>query len=123
MTEDGEQEMAGSLDYMSQRERRALVQFGNAVKRRLGDNIVKMTVFGSKIRGESVEASDIDILVLVKDRSLTVMDQIAEITSVLNIDYDLSISPIVFAEREYEMNATMASPFSQTVLQEGVLLS
>ena len=54
-------------------------------------------------------------IVIVKERSLRVMDQIAEITSDLNIKYDLSISPVVFSEQEYDMNAKMASPFSLAV--------
>jgi predicted nucleotidyltransferase len=115
--------MASRLGNLSITERRVLTQFGDAVKSRLGENIVNMTVFGSKIRGEGTETSDIDVLVLVKNRSLTVMDQIAEITADLNIDYNISIAPVVFAEQEYKMNATMASPFSQAVDREGVPLS
>ena len=51
------------------------------------------------------------------------MDQIAEITSDLNIKYDLSISPVVFSEEEYDVNAKMASPFSLAVREEGLSLS
>ena len=51
---------------------------------------------------------------------MRVMDQIAEITSDLNVEYDLSISPVVFSEQEYDMNAKMASPFSLAVREEGV---
>lgn len=115
--------MASGLAHLSSMERRALTQFGNAVRSRLGDNIVDLTLFGSKVRGEATADSDIDVLVLVKNRSLAVMDQIAEITADLNIDYNLSIAPVVFAEQEYRMNAVMASPFSQAVVREGVPLS
>jgi uncharacterized protein len=115
--------MASGLAYLTQKERRALKQFGDAVKSRLGDNIVDLTLFGSKIRGEGTETSDIDVLVLVKERSMAVMDQIAEITADLNIGYDLSIAPVVFAEQEYKMNVGMASPFLQAVVREGVPLS
>jgi len=80
--------------------------------------MVRMSVFGSKVRGDYREKSDIDILVIVKERSLRVMDQIAEITSDLNIEFDLSITPVVFSEHEYDMNATMASPFSLAVHEE-----
>jgi len=115
--------MGSSMSHMSQTERRALERFGDAVKSRLGEYVVKMSVFGSKVRGDYRATSDIDVLVIVKERSLRVMDQIAEITSDLNIKYDLSISPVVFSEEEYDVNAKMASPFSLAVREEGLSLS
>lgn len=114
--------MSGSLKHMSKKERYAIERFGETVKSRLSEYVVRMSVFGSKVRGDYSEASDIDILVIVKERSLRVMDQIAEITSDLNIEFGLSIAPVVFSENEYDMNATMASPFSLTVHEEGLLL-
>jgi predicted nucleotidyltransferase len=115
--------MGGSLKYMSKKERKAIKRFGETVRDRLGEYIVKISVFGSKVRGDFKETSDIDILIIVKERSLLVMDQIAEITSDLNIEFDLSIAPVVFSENEYNMNATiMKSPFSLAVSEEGLLL-
>jgi len=119
----GEYKMGGSLKHMSTKERQALERFGETVKSRLGEYLVRMSVFGSKMRGDFTETSDIDILIIVKERSLSIMDQIAEITSDLNIEFDLSIAPVVFSENEYNMNATvMASPFSLAVQDEGLLL-
>ena len=115
--------MGSSLNHMSKTERRAIERFGDDVKSRLGDYVVRMSVFGSKVRGDFRETSDIDVLVIVKERSLRVMDQIAEITSDLNIKYDLSISPVVFSEEEYDVNTKMASPFSLAIQEEGLLLS
>ena len=115
--------MGGSLKHMNEKERQALKRFGETVKRRLGDYVVMMSVFGSKVRGDFTEKSDIDILIVVKERSLLVMDHIAEITSDINIEYALSIAPVVFSENEYTMNATvMASPFSLAVHEEGLEL-
>jgi len=118
-----EDKMGSSLNHMSKTERRAIERFGDDVKNRLGEYVVRMSVFGSKVRGDFRETSDIDVLVIVKERSLRVMDQIAEITSDLNVEYDLSISPVVFSEQEYDMNAKMASPFSLAVREEGLSLS
>jgi predicted nucleotidyltransferase len=118
-----EDKMGGSLNHMNKTERHAIERFGETVKSRLGEYVVRMSVFGSKVRGDYRETSDIDVLVIVKERSLSVMDQIAEITSDLNIKYDLSISPVVFSEQEYDMNAKMASPFSLAVHEEELLLS
>lgn len=115
--------MVGSLNKMSEKERYAVERFRETVKSRLGEYVISMSVFGSKVRGDYKESSDIDIIVIVKERSLDVMDQIAEITSDLNIEHEFSISPVVFSEQEYNMNATMSSPFSVAVHEEGLLLS
>jgi len=115
--------MGSSLNYMSKIERHAIKRFGDDVKNCLGDHVVRMSVFGSKVRGDSRETSDIDVLVIVKERSLRVMDQIAGITSDLNVEYGLSISPVVFSEQEYDVNSRMASPFSLAVREEGLPLS
>ena len=40
--------MSSSLSHMSKTERRALERFGDAVKSRLGEYVVRMSVFGSK---------------------------------------------------------------------------
>ncbi len=114
--------MGGSLNHMSKKERQALERFRRILKSRLGEYLIRMFVFGSKVRGDFTETSDIDVLVIVKDRSLEVMDQVAEITSDLNIEYDISIAPVVFSEKEYDVNVTMASPFSLAVNEEGLLL-
>jgi len=114
--------MRGSLDHMSNQEREAIKRFGEAIKSRLGEDLVRLSVFGSKVRGDFSKTSDIDILVIVKERSLPVMDQIAEITSDLNIEFNLSIAPVVFSENEYNTNATMASPFSLRAHDEGLPL-
>jgi len=115
--------MGSSLKHMTNKERQALGRFSQIIRNRLAEYVVGISVFGSKVRGDSTETSDIDVLIIVKKRSLAVMDQIAEITSDLNIEFDLSIAPIVFSEDEYNINSTiMESPFSLAVRKEGLLL-
>jgi len=55
--------MGGSLKHMNEKERQALKRFGETVKRRLGEYVVTISVFGSKVRGDFTETSDIDILI------------------------------------------------------------
>ena len=115
--------MGSSFDYMNENERYVIERFREAVKKNIGECVISMSVFGSKVRGDYNEASDIDILVIVKERSMDVMDQIAEITSELNIEYNLSIAPVVFSEQEYNMNVIMDSPFTVSVCAEGLSLT
>ena len=49
--------MGSSLSYMSKTERHAIERFGDDVKSCLGDYVVRMSVFGSKVRGDFRETS------------------------------------------------------------------
>lgn len=114
--------MASSFNYMNEKEKFAIERFRQAIKNNIGESVISMSVFGSKVRGDYNEASDIDILIIVKERSLLVMDKIAEITSELNIEHNLSIAPVVFSQKEHNMNAIMDSPFTISVCAEGLSL-
>jgi len=114
--------MASSLKYMKKNERSAIEHFREAVNKHLGKHLISMIIFGSKVRGDYNTASDIDILIIVQDRSLRVMDKIAEITAELNIEYDLSIAPVVFSKKEYKMNKDMHTSFTSAISAEGLSL-
>ena len=114
--------MGSSFNYMNEKERHAIELFREAIKNSIGESVIKMSVFGSKVRGDYNEASDIDILIIVKERSLWMMDKIAEVTSELNIEHNLSIAPVVFSENEYNMNEMMDSPFIISIGAEGLSL-
>lgn len=114
--------MAGSLKYLTQVEKNVVDRFVKLVRSEMGENLIDIELFGSKVRGNYSEFSDIDILVVVKDRTLNVMDKIAGITAELNIDYTLSISPVIFSEHEYRVNESMSSPFISNIEAEGIRL-
>jgi len=115
--------MGSSFNYMNEKERYAIERFREAVRKNIRESVISMSVFGSKVRGDCNEESDIDILVIVKERSMAVMDQIAEITSELNIEYNISIAPVVFSEQEYKINTSMETPFTVSVYAEGLSLT
>jgi len=114
--------MASSLKYMKKNEKSAIELFRDAINKNLGKDLISMIAFGSKVRGDYNESSDIDILIIVKDRSLNVMDKIAEITSALNIEYNISIAPVVFSEKEYNRNKVMNTSFTLSISNEGLSL-
>ena len=114
--------MKNSLNYISVIEKNVLEKFANLMRIGLGENLSRMELFGSKVRGDYSKGSDMDILIIVKERTLDAMDKIAEITADLNLEYNLSISPVIFSEYEYKVNTDMASPFSLVIEAEGVRL-
>ena len=64
-----EDKMGGSLNHMNKTERHAIERFGETVKSRLGEYVVRMSVFGSKcgaITGKHLIS--MSLLSLKKDR-------------------------------------------------------
>ncbi len=114
--------MKKDLKYLNETEQFAVDQFAKSLRAKLGRALVKMELFGSKIKGNFTESSDIDILIIARERTLDVMEAVADVTAHLNIEYNLSLSPVVFSEQEFKVNADMSSPFSLAVEAEGVLL-
>ncbi len=114
--------MTKAPSYLNGPEKNVIERFVKLIRAALVDNVADIEFFGSKVRGDFTASSDIDILIIVKKRTLDVMDKVAEITSDLNLEYNLSLSPVVFSEEEYKRNADMGSPFSLSIAAEGVKL-
>lgn len=114
--------MRGSLKYLTDLERSAIEQFAALVRTALGGNLIEMELFGSKVRGDFTGESDIDILILVKDKTPDVMDKVGDIAAEMTLQYDIPLSPVVFSEYEYEVNENISSPFILNVEAEGVSL-
>ncbi len=114
--------MTISLKYLTKTENKVVKEFAKLARTALGGNLIDIEIFGSKVRGDFAKDSDIDILIVVKDRTLDVMDKIGDITAELALEYNLPLSPVVFSEYEYKMNENMKSPFTLNIEAEGVRL-
>jgi predicted nucleotidyltransferase len=110
------------MKHLTKAERHAVEDFAKLIRAGLGGCLIKIEIFGSKVRGDYTESSDIDILIIVKERTLDVMDRIGDIAAELTLEYNIPISPIVFSEHEYKVNADMSSSFILSVKAEGCRL-
>src|SRR3989338_1810239 len=110
------------LRYLTETEKKVVEKFAKLVRTALRENLIDMEIFGSKVRGDFTGDSDIDILIVVKERTLDVMDKIGDITAELALEYNLPLSPVIFSEYECQVNRNMSSPFVLSVEAEGVRL-
>jgi len=101
---------------------KTLATFRDRVLKDLGDRIDAMVVYGSLARGEAREDSDIDILIVGRDKEIR--GRVSEIS--YDVDYENNfetfITPIYFTEEELEHRVKVGSPFIFEVLKEGVTL-
>ncbi len=107
---------------LSDRDARALDQFGSKVRARLGANLVALKLFGSKARGDDRPDSDLDVLVLVANRRLEAEDAVLDIAFDVNLAHDVYISPRVIDRAVLDHPVWRITPFVQALEREGVPL-
>ena len=96
----------------------------NRVTEKLGDNVVKVVLFGSRARGTAGPRSDVDIILVVRnvhpreELELSVADATAE----ASVEFGLPIEAFVFSEKEFETKLYEGKGMWENVRAEGVEL-
>ena len=84
---------------------------------------VELILFGSKVRGDFEEFSDIDILILL-DRKIDhkVKDNIIEIAYDIELQYDIVFGFIIENKNSWRSPRYKVTPLYRNVQREGVLV-
>lgn len=80
---------------LSPGERQALVALREHLAAALGEELLRMELFGSRARGEGHEDSDLDVLVVVKSATREVRHRVLDIAAELDEQTGLRLSPVV----------------------------
>ncbi len=86
-----------------------------------GERLVDVVLFGSQARGDAVEGSDIDVLIVLKGK-VSQFEEVArtsEFNANLCLEYDMLTSRIFVSEDVYRQSQ---SPLLANARQEGVRL-
>lgn len=90
-------------------------EFKSAVIRKY--NVIEMKLFGSSARGDSIESSDIDIVVKLPKVDRKIEEDLFNMAYDLELEYDCVIDVIVLSQ-----NTTNYSPLYQNIEREGILI-
>jgi predicted nucleotidyltransferase len=96
-----------------------LREFRQSLEELYGDRLIHLILYGSHARNQATEASDIDIMVVLKD-PVSVVEEIFRMGTVrtsLSLKYDELISVLPISETEYLHKAT---PLIENIRQEGI---
>lgn len=101
-----------SLSYILRSLRREL-------SRVLGDELVSVILYGSQARGQANAASDIDVLIVVRDDSnyRGLIQRTSAVISDLSLRYDVVISRVFVSKERFEQEQM---PFLLNVRREGI---
>lgn len=107
---------------LNTREKKAVLEFRDKLIQKFGEQFKLIVLFGSKARGDYDPESDIDLLLVVKKKSLDFRDKIYDIVMDIGLDYDVVLSLIIRSEAEYKRFVSLKTPFMQNVAREGVIV-
>lgn len=109
-------------NYLTNFEKKGVLEFIKEIKLKLKDNLLSIKILGSKINGNFNSYSDIDLFILVKNRSSKVCSLIAEIATKIDLKYNLDISPLVLSLKEHQKNIYFQSMFVNDLQKKGITL-
>lgn len=105
---------------LAEKDRNAVLEFTNRVKKLVRDNLVSVALFGSKITGNDTPESDIDILVLVNKLSSEEKNAILDLAFEVNLKNDVYISPRIISRDIFEHPVWKLTPFIISLKTKGV---
>ena len=105
---------------MDKTEKEVLDLFAQELRRRLGDQVRRILLYGSRARGDNEPDSDYDCLVILNEVSSDVKAAIDEIVGEFLYQYDVVFS--VLPKREKELHEHPYNPIYMNAFQEGIAL-
>ncbi len=102
---------------------KAVLELKKRLQEQYGDRLVRFMVFGSYARGEQTPESDIDIFVTLHG---TVDGKtefaIWDISYEIELEFDVILNVKVYSEEDIQHTIIGATPFVETVLEEGIVV-
>ena len=107
---------------LTPQEQQWLTAYGNRLREQFPDLVQRLSVFGSKARGDWTADSDLDIVVLIRHGDWRTKHEVAGVGHELAIGTEVVPSLLVFTANEWDTYQRKRSPFWQTVTRDGVLV-
>lgn len=107
---------------IDKKDRRAIEDFQYQIKNLLGNHLLKIALFGSKLKGNSTSDSDIDLLILIPDAAMVLKKKIWDIAFEVNVQHDVYISPRIIPLSIFTHPTWSQTPFIKEIDQHALAL-
>ncbi len=107
---------------MDERDRALILEFKKRLSLDIEKHLKRIIVFGSRVRGEAAEDSDLDVIALVDKKTPEIEKKLEDIVYQVMWDHDFEpiISLKVFAESQFNSALTKGFSFYRHIEQEGI---
>ena len=91
---------------MSARTKKLLKKLKEGLIRVYGEQLSAIYLYGSFARGDNVDGSDLDVVVILKDfqRRAAEIRRTSELVGDLSLDFEITVSPLFMRENEWTTN-------------------
>lgn len=107
---------------MFKKELQALQHLKKSLRGTIGNELITLAAFGSRVRGDFRWDSDLDILIIVNKSSLKKEKVIREIVYSEGERLNILYSVIIRGKEEFDMEKRHKTPFYTAVMREGMIL-
>jgi predicted nucleotidyltransferase len=109
---------------MNKKDRSIILELKKRLPAQVKSHVRKVVAFGSRVRGEGAEDSDLDLLILVDRKAPELEDEIEDVAYQVMWDHDFKpiLSIKLFTEAGYLERVREGYSFYKTIEREGVAL-
>jgi predicted nucleotidyltransferase len=100
----------------------AAARFAQELRRRFGEDVVAVRLFGSFARDEADEQSDVDVAVVLERADWSTRREVIDLATDVGLPLDLRISPTVFDRETYARWREQERPLVVDIEREGMPL-
>ena len=83
-------------------------------------HLLDFRVFGSRVRGNQDEYSDMDVFIEVESLGKELEEKLHEVAWEIGLENSIYISPLIFTRYEVENSPLRVSPIIKNITSEGV---
>jgi uncharacterized protein len=113
---------APNFEHLQPVERRAVEDLVEALRRDLDGRLLLLALFGSKARGDTVGAADLDFLLITDGEPREMERRLGALASSLNLEHGVLINTLSFSLDRWSDFAQRRAAFWQNVQRDGMLL-
>ncbi|MDA8210429.1 MAG: nucleotidyltransferase domain-containing protein [Clostridia bacterium] len=103
-------------------EEKAITKIINHLVKICPEQLVSVILYGSKARGDFSSDSDLDLLILVKDKTNVNRSRIYDFLVDDEVDYEVNLSLNIYEAGVFKNLVEMNAPFASNVMNEGKIL-
>lgn len=93
-------------------------EYAAILRRKLGNQLKQVILFGSQARGVAREGSDYDVVVVVNKRTPSIRDAILDVGVEMMNKYDTLFAALIYDEQEWQQ--AQGFPLAWNIKQEGI---
>jgi predicted nucleotidyltransferase len=105
---------------LTKEQKAAVVAYLRLLEKKYRDKIEQVVLFGSIARGEFDEESDVDIMIVLKNGSRKLREEISMASFDLILRNNVILSPIVMDRKTYEWHKKNRAPLYNSIKKDGI---